>query len=128
MNSNVILPSSFFGVSSFDNILGTNQKKGNPGLDAIYSAGSQASQLTALTTAIGSLRSAAAGASDQESRDALNAKISNITSAMKNSFRFTDTSFTYSAPDTRSLRQAAKENANAMLEKYKSGTRIDELI
>ena len=128
MSSNMILPNNFYGVTSFDNLLGQNQKKKNSALDAIYSAGSQATQLTALTTAIGSLRSAAAGASNPETKAALTAKIGDITTAMKNSFNFTASSFTYTAQGTGNIRAAAKENASAMLSKYQSGTGIDELI
>ena len=129
MSSNIKfnLPNNYYGVTSFNQILSGSQKKNTSSLSGIYSAGSMSSQLSALTSAIGSLRSAAAGASDQKSKDAYNAKIESITTAMKNSFHV-NSSYTYTAPDTRSLHEMAKENADTMLSKYNQGTKIDELI
>jgi len=122
------LPSNYYGITSFDHISTASQKKNNSSLNALYGAGSQMAQLNGLTSAIGNLRSAAAATSDPEEKEALQEKIGTITTAMENSFRGPSSLYTYEAPDTRSLREMAQDKADAMMEKYKSGTKIDELI
>lgn len=128
MSTNINLPNNYFGITSFDNISTASQKKNNSSLSAIYGAGSQKAQLDGLTSAIGNLRSATVATSDPEKKEALQEKIGAITSAMEKSFRGPSGLYTYEAPDTRSLREMAQDKADAMMEKYKSGSKIDELI
>lgn len=118
--------SSYYGVTSFHNITAGKQNTKNSPLSAIYNASSQASQLNALTSAMGSLRSAAAGASGAEQKSALYAKLGNITTAMKNSFNLSNTSFDYTPTDTRSIREVAKEQAEEVLRNYTPGKKFDE--
>lgn len=122
------MPRNYYGVSSFDSISSGNQKKKNAAMQAIYSAGSQTSQLNGLTSAIGNLKSAVTAVSDPKAKEELNVKIGNITSSMKNSFHLVDESLLYQAPDTRSLNEMAKDQADIMMKKYNAGAKIDELI
>lgn len=122
------LPKNYYGISSFDMISTSSQKKKNASLSAIYSAASQTAELKGLTSAIGSLRSAAAGAGTQKERDAASEQINKITTAMKNSFQLSGSSNTFTPADTRSIQEQAKDAAEEMLKKYQSGTKIDELI
>lgn len=111
---------NYFGITSFDSITSQKQKNQDTGLAAIYSAGSQAAGLNALTTAMGSLRSAAAGESNTEVKAALNAKLASITTAMKNNFNLSNSNLIYSKTETGSLYDTAREQAKDRIEQYKA--------